>query len=70
VSAPRSPGLGAWDIDRAPFLFIWEMTRACALACVHCRAAAVRRRDPRELTTAEAKRMRYGSERRARCRRG
>jgi radical SAM protein len=57
VSAPRSPGLGAWDIDRAPFLFIWEMTRACALACVHCRAAAVRRRDPRELTTAEAKRM-------------
>lgn len=58
MAAPlRSAGLGAWDITRAPFLFIWEMTRACALACVHCRASAVRRRDPKELTTEEAKRM-------------
>lgn len=42
------------DFDRAPFLVIWETTRACALACVHCRADAMPRRDPRELTTAEA----------------
>jgi radical SAM protein len=41
------------DFDRAPFLVIWEVTRACALACVHCRADAIARRDPRELTTAE-----------------
>jgi radical SAM protein len=33
---------------------IWEATRACALKCVHCRAEAIARRDPRELTTAEA----------------
>src|SRR5437763_5523206 len=42
------------DFNRAPFLVIWEVTRACALACVHCRADAIHRRDPRELTTAEA----------------
>jgi radical SAM protein len=41
------------DFDRTPFLVIWEVTRACALACVHCRADAIPRRDPRELTTAE-----------------
>jgi radical SAM protein len=40
---------------RAPFLVIWETTRACALACVHCRAEAVPRRDPAELTTAEGR---------------
>src|SRR5512142_2405520 len=42
------------DFNRAPFLVIWETTRACALACVHCRADAIARRDPRELTTQEA----------------
>lgn len=40
---------------RSPFIAIWETTRACALACVHCRAAAIPRRDPGELTTAEGK---------------
>jgi radical SAM protein len=41
------------DFDRSPFLVIWEVTRACALACVHCRADAIARRDPRELSTGE-----------------
>lgn len=41
----------------APRLVIWEVTRACALACAHCRADAVARRDPRELSTAEAERF-------------
>lgn len=41
------------DVDERPFIVIWEVTRACALACVHCRADAVPCRDPRELTTAE-----------------
>jgi radical SAM protein len=45
------------DFNRAPFLVIWEVTRACALACVHCRADAIARRDPRELTTAEGFRL-------------
>ena len=47
----------AFDFDRAPFLVIWEVTRACALACLHCRADAVHRRDPRELTTEEGFRL-------------
>lgn len=38
----------------APRIVIWEMTRACALACRHCRAQAIPRRDPRELSTGEA----------------
>jgi len=41
--------------DRAPFIVIWETTRACALACVHCRAEAMPQRDPRELTTDEGR---------------
>ncbi len=41
--------------DRAPFIVIWEATRACALACVHCRAEAISRRHPDELTAAEAR---------------
>ena len=45
------------DFNRSPFLVIWEVTRACALACVHCRADAIHRRDPRELTTDEACRL-------------
>ena len=46
-----------FDFNRAPFLVIWEMTRACALACVHCRANAIPWRDPRELTTEEGFRL-------------
>ncbi len=43
------------DFDMAPFTIAWEVTRACAYACVHCRADAQHFRDPRELSTAEAK---------------
>ncbi len=43
--------------DRAPFIAIWETTRACALACVHCRAEAIPRRHPEELTTEEGRRL-------------
>jgi len=45
------------DFDKAPFVVIWETTQACDLACKHCRAEAQPDRDPRELTTAEAKAM-------------
>jgi radical SAM protein len=43
--------------DHAPFIVIWETTRACALACVHCRAEAIPHRSPAELTTAEGLRL-------------
>jgi radical SAM protein len=42
---------------RAPMLVYWELTRACDLACRHCRAAAIAERDPRELTTAEGEEL-------------
>jgi len=42
------------DVAMRPFIVIWECTRACALACVHCRAEAQPRRQPGELSTAEA----------------
>lgn len=45
--------LGASYAD-APRIVIWEMTRACALSCQHCRAEAIPYRDPSELTTPEA----------------
>ena len=43
------------DFARAPLLVIWEVTRACALACRHCRASAIDWRDPRELSLDEGK---------------
>lgn len=45
------------DFDRAPMLVLWEITRACELACTHCRAQAAPGRDPEELGTDEAKRL-------------
>jgi AdoMet-dependent heme synthase len=42
------------DFNQSPFTIAWEVTRACAYACVHCRANAQHHRDPNELTTQEA----------------
>jgi radical SAM protein with 4Fe4S-binding SPASM domain len=39
--------------DDAPRRVYWEVTRACDLACHHCRAAAATAPDPAELTPAE-----------------
>lgn len=54
---PARPGYLAVDFNLTPFTVAWEVTRACALACVHCRAEAIPRRDPRELTTQEGFRL-------------
>jgi mycofactocin radical SAM maturase len=40
----------------APICLTWELTYACNLACVHCLSSSGRR-DPRELSTDEAKRV-------------
>ncbi|MBA4180147.1 MAG: radical SAM/SPASM domain-containing protein [Anaerolinea sp.] len=48
------PDFASTDFARAPFTVAWEITRACALACIHCRAEAQPRRDGGELSTAEA----------------
>jgi radical SAM protein len=44
---------GKIDYHHAPFIVIWEVTRACDLACSHCRAEAQPLVDPDELTHAE-----------------
>lgn len=41
------------DFHHAPFIVIWETTRACDLACRHCRAEAQPKALPGELTAAE-----------------
>jgi radical SAM protein len=46
--APRAPA--------SPRVY-WEVTRACDLACRHCRAEANAARDPHELTTGEGRRL-------------
>jgi AdoMet-dependent heme synthase len=56
-AAGARPPLAEVDFSQAPFLVIWEVTRACDLACLHCRAEALRWRDPRELSTLEAMRL-------------
>lgn len=38
-----------YDFDDRAFLVFWEITRACALACHHCRAEAMPQRNPEEL---------------------
>ncbi|MBB6443605.1 TIGR04053 family radical SAM/SPASM domain-containing protein [Bacillus benzoevorans] len=41
------------DYNKNPFIVIWEVTRACQLKCVHCRADAQLNPDPNELTHEE-----------------
>ena len=43
------------DFEQTPFIVIWEITQACALACQHCRAEAIDQRDPSELNLDEGK---------------
>jgi len=45
------------DFNERPFIAIWEVTQACDLACVHCRASAQPLRSPLELSTREAERL-------------
>src|SRR5215475_12442043 len=45
------------DFNERPYIVIWEVTQACDLACVHCRASAQPIRNPFELSTEEGKRL-------------
>jgi radical SAM protein len=53
---PKRPLLEV-DFNQTPFTVAWEVTRACAYACIHCRAEAQPKRDSRELTTEEGLRL-------------
>jgi radical SAM protein with 4Fe4S-binding SPASM domain len=62
MTATMNAGEGTAAVSRerfatSPLVVIWEVSRACDLACVHCRAAAVPERSPDELTTAEGLRL-------------
>jgi len=46
--------------DQAPRRVYWEVTRACDLACRHCRAEAAPEADPAELTPEEGQRLLRG----------
>jgi hypothetical protein len=37
--ATPKPPVADIDFNLTPFTVAWEITRACALRCVHCRAA-------------------------------
>jgi AdoMet-dependent heme synthase len=52
-----NPQIQTVDFNECPFIAIWEVTQACDLACVHCRASAQPDRHPEELTTAEGKQL-------------
>ncbi|MDQ1538096.1 MAG: AdoMet-dependent heme synthase [Actinomycetota bacterium] len=56
-AAPRPVRYLRHDIAERPFIVIWEVTRACQLVCTHCRADAIRARNPFELTTDEGRRL-------------
>lgn len=47
-------GAAGIDLDQRPILVFWESTRACGLACRHCRAEAQFTPVPGELSTEEA----------------
>ena len=57
MSAPAATRTTALDLDARPILVFWETTKACGLACRHCRATAVPRPIAGELTTAQAGRF-------------
>ncbi|MGB7323541.1 MAG: TIGR04053 family radical SAM/SPASM domain-containing protein [Rubripirellula sp.] len=45
------------SFDHSPMLVFYELTQACDLVCLHCRACAQKRSNPAELSTADSKRM-------------
>ena len=45
------------NYDENPFIVIWELTRACQLHCLHCRAEAQKYRHPLELSLEEGKKL-------------
>ena len=56
VTSPQRTGARRGpDYGQRPMLVFWETTRACALACRHCRAAATPLALPGELSTAEGR---------------
>jgi MoaA/NifB/PqqE/SkfB family radical SAM enzyme len=45
------------DFAESPLLVFYELTRACDLVCLHCRACAQRQPAPDELSTAQVRKL-------------
>lgn len=56
LTRPRAPR-HAVNFDQRPMLVFWETTRACLLACRHCRASATTQAPPGELSHAEGRHL-------------
>ncbi|GGJ12581.1 radical SAM protein [Alicyclobacillus cellulosilyticus] len=56
-ATPSRPHPWGRDFHVNPLIVIWEVTRACQLHCLHCRAKAQRHRHPLELTKEEGLRL-------------
>lgn len=52
-----NPQINTTYFDERPFIVILEVTQACDLACVHCRASAQPDRNPMKLSTDEGKHL-------------
>ena len=52
---PSRENRAARDYAQNPLILYWEMTQACGLACRHCRAEAMPKAHPQQLTHAESK---------------
>ena len=51
---------GRWaerDFNISPMIVFYEVTRACDLVCLHCRACAQSRPDPNELTSEQSRQL-------------
>lgn len=48
---------GYKEPDKRPLFVCWEMTKACNLSCRHCRARAIKRALPGELSLDDGKRL-------------
>jgi len=53
MSSLRPPWTMRKDLSDAPVFVCWETTKACLLACRHCRAKAIRKAVPGELSRSE-----------------
>src|SRR3972149_8567317 len=49
--------ISRWNFDEKPIIVFWETTKACLLACNHCRAEAIGGGLPGELNTKEGMKL-------------
>ena len=51
TAAVKRGNIAGVNFEQAPILLFWETTKACGLACAHCRAEAIAQPQPGQLST-------------------